>query len=90
MKKTSKKKKVTLRNRTYTFKVECVLPNSSLGETRRLTSFVYGVKNLAEAKTKWFAENLDTARKNGLRGPTVRLQKKLKLDITRIPNSVIR
>lgn len=84
-----KEKKVQIRDRTYTFKVECTLPSTALGESRKLTSFVYGAKTIADAKARWFDGYVAQARKNGLRGPKQKLLKKLPLVISRIANSAI-
>jgi hypothetical protein len=80
---------MTTRIRTYTFKVSCPLPNTRQGETRALTSFVYGATTMEDARAKWFANNLSTARKHGVRGQTENLQKRLPLTIERVNLSTI-
>ena len=69
--------------RLYTFSVTCPLPASKNGEPKSITTFVYDAKNPEHAKRIWFSCFLATARKNGLRGPTEKLRKTLKLIVER-------
>jgi len=71
------------RKRTYTFKVECPIPDTKTGETRQMTTFVYDVQGIGNARRIWFAKYLKTARKNGLRGSKRELNESLALRITR-------
>lgn len=80
---------MSTRIRTYTFKVLCPLPATRQGEPRALTSFVYGATTKEDARAKWFATNLVTARKNGVRGNTENLQKRLQLHIERVNLSTV-
>lgn len=79
----------TARVRTYTYQVSLDLPATRQGETRSLTSFVYGATTKEDARSKWFAERLPAARKHGIRGKTENLAKRLTLTIERVNLSTI-
>lgn len=73
-----------MRIRTYTFKIDCPLAPTKAGEARKLTTFVYGVKTIGEAKGRF---DIKAARHQGARGSKAKILKSLK--IHRIPKPVM-
>jgi hypothetical protein len=68
-----------IRNRTYSFKIEVPLTDSTKGEARSFVSFVYDAPNKDAALNRWFLEHARTARHAGARGSAKNLLASLKV-----------
>jgi len=67
------------RNRTYSFKIEVPLTDSTKGEARSMVSFVYDVPNRGAAILNWRVNHERTARHAGARGSAKNLLASLKV-----------